>query len=679
MARPQKKDTQAKQTLGQYWLSELQSSKKEFERWVERAKKIVRRYRDERDAGDNAKRKFNILWSNVQVLKPALYGRMPKPEVTRRFKDQDPVGRAASTMLERCLEYEVEQYKDFDKAMKYCVEDRLLPGRGTAWIRYAPTIEESVTVTDNVTEKLAYECAPIDYVYWKDFGHSPARTWDEVWYVYRWVYMTREEGRARFGAIFDTVPLQHEEEEGDKKENKGQNAKTKAKVAEIWDKTEKKVIWIAKGFDKELDVRDDPLQLEGFFPCPEPLYATTTTGTLIPVPDYAEYQDQAVELDVQTQRIAMLTQALKVAGVYNSEYPGIKRLLSEGVDNTLIPVDAWAAFAEKGGMEGALQLLPIKEIIEVLATLYEVRQQTLTVIYETMGISDIIRGSSDAGETLGAQQLKAQFGSMRLRSSQGDVARFATDILRLKAQIITKFYSDETIMNMSGIEHTQDAQLAPQALQLLRQGELKDFRIEVAADTLAQIDEQKEKQETAEFITSIGQILKEGLPVVQAAPPMLPFLGELLLLATRKQRAGRGVEAVLEQCIQQTQQMMSQPQPNPEAEAEKAKAEAEVQKAGLQVQVAQQKAQIDERKMQAQEQHDTNQLQIDQQRMVMEAQNDAQRASQEQQQAEQKMAIEGRQMERQAQYDEQAMERDAQHQAQVLAMKRKQQSQGPKK
>ena len=71
-------------------------------------------------------------------MKPALYGRMPKPTVTRRFKDADPIGRAAATMLQRCLEYEVEEYPDFQRTMRCAVEDRLLPGRGVAWVRYEP-------------------------------------------------------------------------------------------------------------------------------------------------------------------------------------------------------------------------------------------------------------------------------------------------------------------------------------------------------------------------------------------------------------------------------------------------------------------------------------------------------------------------------------------------------------
>ena len=73
--------------------------------------------------------------------------------------------------------------------MKQSVLDRFLGGRGTAWARYEPHIRASKTQTpvngvevtediDEPQEELDYECAPVDYVNWKDFGHSQARTWE---------------------------------------------------------------------------------------------------------------------------------------------------------------------------------------------------------------------------------------------------------------------------------------------------------------------------------------------------------------------------------------------------------------------------------------------------------------------------------------------------------------------
>jgi hypothetical protein len=65
-----------------------------------------------------------------------------------------------------------------------------------------------------------------------------------------------------------------------------------ATVYEIWWKPTKKVYFIAKSYDELCKEVDDPLKLDGFFPCPEPISATMTNDTLIPVPDYVESQDQ---------------------------------------------------------------------------------------------------------------------------------------------------------------------------------------------------------------------------------------------------------------------------------------------------------------------------------------------------------------------------------------------------
>lgn len=611
MAKTKKGVDQPEQvSTAQYWLDEIKRAEDSFSKWHERAKKVVDRYRDERSGQDNHRRKFNILWSNTQVMKPALYGRMPKPEVSRRYNDQDAVGRTAAMIQERALEYEVEEFPDYNQAMSGAVEDRLLPGRGVAWVRY------------ELDEETGNECAPTDYVHWQDFLHNPARTWDEVWWVAKRVYMTKEEGEARFGPIFLQVPIEMKKESLNDRENPKDSLKDKAQVWEIWDKHTKEVCWVAKGFRNELDRKPDPLQLEKFFPCPRPLYATTTTGSLIPVPDYCEYQDQAEELDLISQRISLLTKALKVRGVYNAEYKSIKRLLTETEDNELIPVDSWAAFAEKGGLKGAVDWLPIDMVANVLTTLFEAREQCLTVIYQTIGLSDIMRGSTDSDETLGAQQLKANFGSMRLRSTQAEVARFATDLLRLKAEIQCRFYSPEKLLEMAGIAQTLDGQnqeQVQQAVALLKEARLKDFRISIESDTLAQIDEGQEKQEMVEFVTSLGTMLKESVPVIQGAPALLPAIGETIKLVIRKQRAGRAIEAAWDQALQAAAQQMSGPQGiPPEVQEQIQAAQEEIAKKGQELQAQEQDL------FKRETEHKVAQFQFDAQKQVADTERKAQ-------------------------------------------------------
>lgn len=581
----------------QKWSIELRLAKKEDEKWVKRGKKIIRRYRDERNGYSDTAKRYNILWSNIQTMLPALYGKTPRAQVDRRHKDQDPVGRTAAQILERALQYEVDTKGDFDASIRNAITDRLLPGRGVAWVRFET---EQQTTAQGPYE---YECTPVDYVYWEDFRHSPARTWDEVTWVARRVYMSRDDCIARFGEECADVPLTHEPIGLDEMQKSGEvqgDEMCKAQVWEIWDKSSKRVFWIAESYSKALDIRDDPYGLDQFWPCPRPLFSTLTTDTLTPVPDYALYQDQADEIDLLTNRINLLIKALKVVGVYDASQPGIQRMLNEGVDNTLIPVDQWAAFGEKGGIKGAIDFMPLDSVIQALAQCYQAREQAKQVIYEVTGLSDIIRGSSIASETATAQQIKSQYASLRLRDLQKAVALFASDLLRIKAQIMCDLYSPQALVEMSGIMATQDAQFAEQAIGLIKSERARNFRIEVAADSLVEIDEESDKQSRMEFLQATGMFLQQAIPVSQQVPELTPLLAEMLLFGVRAFKGGRQLEAAFDTAMAQLTAPKEPPPPQPDPEQMKAQATMQVEQGRMQLEQAkmQGSAQLEQAKMQ---------------------------------------------------------------------------------
>jgi hypothetical protein len=632
-----------------FWQEEIKLYDKEFEQWLTRGKRITERYRDERKMQPNGvdtvgDARFNILWANVETIFPSVYNKLPKPDVSRRYKDKDPAGRVASLILERCLEYEVEQYADFDSSIKNALYDRLLPGRGIAWIRYEPTFVNGEPITGQVTEDiaeynpdaedqeyeqvLAKECAPIDYVNWMDFGHSSAKTWEEVRGVWRRVLMDKDALEQRFGAIaeergykIDDIAIDQAQvnlediAEGRRPEHK------KAAIYEVWDKQKRKVVWLCTNMDMALDERDDPLKLDEFFPCPKPLYATTTTDSLVPVPDYAQYQDQARELDMVTNRIGLLVEAVKVVGVYDSSQEGVKRLLSEGTSNTLIPVSNWAVFGEKGGLKGVVDFLPLDMVVGALNTLYQSREQIKAVIYEITGIADILRGQSNANETLGAQQIKANYAGLRIRYLQMDVARFARDLIRLKSQIICEFFSDDTIIQMSGAQQfsEQDQPYVEQALQMLRNDVTRNFRIDIETDSMVEADEQEQKAQAIELLTGTGTFMKDVMPAVEQAPEIAPLLMEVFMFALRRYKTSKTIEGQYQETFDKITEGMKQPKPDPNA----AKMQAEQQQAQMKMQMD---GQFEQQRMQADMQIQQAKLQsewaMEQQRMQMQGQLD---------------------------------------------------------
>lgn len=573
------------------WLAEAELYEKEYKDWMKRAEEIEKRYRDER-VFDSGSRKLNLLWSNIQILLPALYDRPPKPEVQRRFKDKDPVGRVASEIIERAASVSVDT-EDMDETMNAVVLDRLLGGRGTAWVRYdAERGPEQLRESGSIAPVKA-ESAPLDYVHWRHFGHTPAPLWQDVKAVWRWVFMGREELTRRFGEKGRDLPLNHKPDAFEDNEEK-QSIFKQAAIMEVWDKTTKRVLWISKDRPEgPLDDKPDILGLQNFFPCPKPIYATKTNEKLVPVPDFAQYQDQAKEVDELTERISLLVSALRVAGVYDASAGGIQQLLdnSAAVENRLIPIENWAAFTNKGGLEGVISWLPVKEVAEVLVGLYQAREQAKNDLFEVSGVSDIIRGQVDPREKLGQSQLKGQFATLRIEDSQKDVARFARDIVRIKSEIIAEHFDPRSIAAMTNMpekptkpepptsqediqrfqgemqqfeQDSRDNQIEfAKALRLLKDDKLRTFRVDIETDSTIKPDREQDKQDRIEFLTASGTFLSNTLPLAQAQPELVPVLGEMMLFGVRGFRAGRSLEDEFEGVVEKLKEAASQPVEQP--------------------------------------------------------------------------------------------------------------------
>ena len=614
----------------QDWYNTIAQYERSYKTWEDRSDRIVKRYRDDSRSRNNPNAKFNILWSNVQTITPAIFARLPRPDVSRRFKDNDPIGRVASMILERALEYEIEHYGDYNSAMKASVQDRLLGGRGTSWVRYEPHItggktedepDDGFQITEDIDEaeteggihredqeRIEYECAPCDYVYWKDFGHTIARTWEEVTAVWRKVYLGRPALVERFGEeLGGRIPLDTKPETTKTFNEKMGEGASEACIYEIWDKITGEVIWLSKSMGKILDTKPDPLKLENFWPCPKPMYSTITTDSLIPVPDFALYQDQARQLDTLADRIDGFIQALKVRGVYDASEPSLQRLFTEGENNTLLPIKNWGAFAEKQGMAGAINLVDIAPIAAALQSSYQAMDQVKTQIYEIMGIADIQRGQTDPNETLGAQIIKSNNASGRLKTMQHDVVNFATSLLSIKAQIICNHFTEDTIIKISGAMQLSDSdkQYIPQALALLKDEPAKNFRIEVTSDSMIYQDEQQEKQDRIEFLGAVSQFMQTALPTAMQAPELTPLLMEMLKFGVTAFKAGKGMEGLIDETAdkfrEQAKKMEGQPKP-PSAEQQKMQMEMQLAQAKMQAeqQQAQQSAQLEQQKIQMQ-------------------------------------------------------------------------------
>ena len=176
---------------------------------------------------------------------------------------------------------------------------------------------------------------------------------------------------------------------------------------------------------------------------------------------------------------------------------------------------------------------------------------------------------------------------------QEDVALYATEVIRLKAQVMCLHYQPQTILAYAAAEQMSDADkaLIPQALQLIRDKPLRNFRIDIAADSLVQIDEAQEKQDRMQFLQAFGGFLQQALPVGQASPELIPVMMDLLKYGVQAFKAARPLEGSIDAAVEQLKMAAQQPRENPEAQRAQMVAQAEQAKAQMMMQVEQAKLQ----------------------------------------------------------------------------------------
>ena len=575
------------------WDSEMIAAGKRTKKWHKQSDKIQARYADRRGmhgsrgystdevgGGGNAFR-VNLFNANVNTLRSMLYGSTPKVDVARRFADaDDDAARVGSLMLNRMLNTSIEASgDDYKSTLQYCLDDRLLPGLAVARVTYecemedceveALLDEEGEEVAEGYTEsRLVGESAPVRYVHWDDFRWGWARVWNEVpWIAFR-SFMTKDAATKRFGKKF-ADQLNYKNKSISALVNKRLTAEEtadawdRAEVWEIWDKQTKKVFWWSYGFERILDMKKDPLQLYGFWPVPEPMLANIVSNLLLPQPDFAIAQDLYNEIDELETRIGIITTAVRVVGVYDEENDGIKRMLEEGFENDLIPAKNWAQFAEAGGIDGLVDWLPIADIVAALEKLVGMRVDAMALLYEVTGMSDIMRGHNGPDrETAVAASAKKQFASIRVQALQEEFARFASDLMTLKAEVISKHFEFKTILKDSNIMRTPDGQnqeLVMQALALIKQPEEAAWRIEVRPETVAMVDYDKMRGERGEFITGVATFLQSAAPLAELAPNSVPTLIEMLKWAVAGFKGSQDIEGILDRAIDEMMKEQKQP------------------------------------------------------------------------------------------------------------------------
>ncbi|MDX5367884.1 MAG: phage portal protein, partial [Alphaproteobacteria bacterium] len=451
-------------------MERIRNAEKREDTWLKDAEAAETAYlcRTDEDASGHVP-DFNILHSNVETIVPSIYNSTPVPDIRPRHNNTDPIGKTVADMLERTISAQIDDGR-LDCEIEKAAQDAFVAGRGVVRIKLD---------ADDAGEKVVFEV-----VSWKDYREGPAKRWSDV----PWVAFRHTLSHEMLEKFSDQELVQVQASAENSEDGKGDVC-----IWEIWCRDTGHVYFIADDNNKVLKIEDDPLQLRGFFPMPEPVQPITGTSSRTPVCPYVVYKKLAEELDRQTRRINAIINGLKVKGIIAADAEGIEQL-ADADDNELIPIGNIENLVAAGGLDKAIMWWPLQTAIAVLKELYVQREQTKQTIYEITGISDIVRGASKSNETATAQQIKTEWGSLRIKKMQRMIERQVRDLFVLAAEIVAQLFSPQTIQAASGIP------LSPEVMPLLQQP-LNFYRIDVESDSTVRADATRNKQEMGEFLT----------------------------------------------------------------------------------------------------------------------------------------------------------------------------------
>jgi len=343
-------------------LEEVQAREKELhEKWGKDSGQFWDLY-----SGRQRDTPFNILFSNTEIIVPAVFSRKPIPKVCRRFDEAraDLPAKAMNRMLSFCMDTNLGAFPDFMTAVEDSVLDTAIVGQGQARVRKVNGL------------------AVLDYVNWKKFIWGFCERWEDCpWIAFAHDLTYQDAVSVLKLNEVAAASLKQKMGDGSYQDNEDNSTKEKRpstiRVYELWDRRRKMVCWLCAEAEKSCFTEEqDPLGLQNFYPVPsKPLTFVHSTTDTLPRPLYNLYKTQAEELNEITRRLGKIIKAMKVRGIYAGQIPEIPRLFEED-ETTVIPAEtASQIMAMQGkGLDAYIWMLPIEKLIIVAKELYAARE-----------------------------------------------------------------------------------------------------------------------------------------------------------------------------------------------------------------------------------------------------------------------------------------------------------------
>lgn len=592
-------------SFARYWHGQIKLAKDMRQDWTKDCESAIDTF------STKVRTQFNILYSNVQTRASARYNSTPAPDVRPAHMDVGRDGaKSAARIIERALMQQLDSY-NFDGVIRAAILNDEITGQGVVRVFWETDSYEEIDTGPNgediPRDVIRQEFAVARYVPHGHYLEGPAHTWDEVpWQAFK-VFLTRDE-LTEMGVdpvIVRDLAFDHQiarkENRDEYPEAKGDDRGVGYECCwQVWDKRTRSVVLLSEGYeDAVLMIDDDPVpRLPDFFPAPEPLQCIRVPGSRIPVCPYNLYRDHADQMGEITKRIMKLVRIARYRGFVAGEDASVMLALENLSDGEFAPLPNATMFAQ-GGVDRAIYEVPLDRIIQAIQTLIQVRDQIKQTIYEVTGLSDVLRGATDPTETATAQQIKSQFGSLRIQDAQREVQRFVRDILRLKGDIIATHFSDETLLKIAAPDQNnqrimQEFQLA---MQFVRSDEARYYRVDIETDSTIQGDLTRSQENAARFLGSAAQFGQTFVPMVQQfGLPAAPLL-KLFQAVSNQYKLGKQAELAVEEMLEMVEQ---QQRANPPEEEEAKKQEAEqMQREMARAELAKTQSEAEENQMDA--------------------------------------------------------------------------------
>jgi hypothetical protein len=599
-----------------WWKSQITSATERRKKFIEYAEESIRVYNAQKQVGmlNDVERRLNVWWYVNNTLLPAYFSSTPKAEVNLRKRTGGIAAELGSVILERNLQYAMDVNFDFDTVGYNAAIQLLLTGQSVLWARYVPkfeTVLQEITLIKDPSgalidaegmpftgdaqelkegpggimlaslevEQKVDERAVLELIQYSDYLCSDGRNEQEIEWQGRRAFLDKTEAEEKFGKDiaktlkYDSYPEVIKNDIA-RKDDKFEG---KAEIYEIWCEATGKVYFIQQGREKSLiEVSEPHTRFDKFYPCTV-IRQSTDPDSVVPVSDYAHVKDQILEVERLTTRIHAVTQAIRTNQLYDATLGNQVEQLYSG-DLKVIPVTNWPSYKQRGGLAAGIESLNIEPYINALNVLQGARQSALQQLYETLKVSDLLRGTSEQYKSATANRLENQWSSLGLIVRQNMFAKFISDGISNLGAIICQHFDEERIFEIGDADGVIEPVLyipppppaqegAPppvmptkeelgmmmkqQIMGILRDPKLRCYRVQIASDSMVAIDQAQQQQEATNIMQTAGAFFDQMRGLIDQYPPLAEFSIALFQNIVKRFKGAKEVDGIFTKALYQ--------------------------------------------------------------------------------------------------------------------------------